>query len=180
MMRKIKSNFVGHSLTNAKFHQSSDYTCTACATRKLILSPSSLKIKVGPLNFLEHIQTDICGPINPLFRPFRYFMVLIDASTRWSHVSLLSTWNHAFAKIIAQVIKLKAQHPEHQIKYIRVDNAAEFSSHVFNDYCMTLGIQLQHFVPYVHTQNGLVESLIKRIKLVARPLLQNCNLPTSC
>jgi hypothetical protein len=32
-------------------------------------------------------------------------------------------------------------------------------------------------VPYVHTQNGLVESLIKRIKLIARPLLHNYNLP---
>jgi hypothetical protein len=48
-------------------------------------------------------------------------MVLIDASTRWSHVSLLSTWNYVFAKIIAQVIKLKAQHPEHQIQSIRMD-----------------------------------------------------------
>ena len=40
MMRKITSNSVGHSLTNAKFSQSSDYTCTACATGKLILRPS--------------------------------------------------------------------------------------------------------------------------------------------
>jgi hypothetical protein len=61
-----------------------------------------------------------------------------------------------------------------------MDNAAEFFSHAFNDYCMALGIRVQHSVPYVHTQNGLVESLIKRIKLIARPLLQNCNLPTSC
>jgi hypothetical protein len=45
---------------------------------------------------------------------------------------------------------------------------------------MALGIEVQHFVPYVHTQNGLAESLIKRIKLIARPLLQSCNLPTSC
>ena len=92
-------------------------------------------------------------------------------------MSLLSTQNHAFAKIIAQIIKLKAQHPEHQIKSII---AAEFSSRAFNDYCMALGIQVQHFVLYVHTQNGLAESLIKRIKLIARLLLQNCNLPTSC
>jgi hypothetical protein len=35
-------------------------------------------------------------------------------------------------------------------------------------------------VPYVHTQNGLAESLIKRIKLIARPMLMNCKLPTSC
>ena len=45
---------------------------------------------------------------------------------------------------------------------------------------MTLGIQVPHSVPYVHTQNGLAESLIKRVKLIARPLLMNCKLPTSC
>ena len=43
---------------------------------------------------------------------------------------------------------------------------------------MALGIQVQHSIPYVYTQNELAESLIKRVKLIARPLLQNCNLPT--
>ena len=61
-----------------------------------------------------------------------------------------------------------------------MDNMAEFTSRVFNDYSIALEIQVQHSVPYVHTQNGLAESLIKRIKLIARPLLHNCNLPTSC
>ena len=125
---------------------------TSCATWKLILRPSYLKIKEEPLKFLERIQGDICGPIQPLSGPFRYFMVLIDASMRWSHVSLLSTRNHAFA-LIAKVIKLKVHHPEHPIKSIRMDNAAEFTSHAFNDYCMAQGIELQHSVPYVHTQN---------------------------
>jgi transposase InsO family protein len=107
-------------------------------------------------------------------------MVLIDASTRWSHVCILSTRNHAFAKIIAQIIKLQANYPEHQIQSIRMDNATEFSSRAFNDYCMALDIQIQHSVPYVHTQNGLAESLIKRIKLIARPMLMNCKLSTTC
>ena len=127
------------------------------------LRPSYLKIKAEPLKFLERIQGDICGPIMPTSGPFRYFMVLIDASTRWSHVCLLSTRNHAFAKIMSQIIKLKANFPEHRISSIRMDNAAEFKSQAFNDYCMALGIQVQHSVPYVHTQNGLAESLIKRI-----------------
>jgi IS30 family transposase len=43
-------------------------------------------------------------------------------------------------KIMAQLIKLKAQYPEHQIQSIRMDNAAEFSYHAFNDYCMALEI----------------------------------------
>jgi transposase InsO family protein len=81
---------------------------------------------------------------------------------------------------MSQIIRLKANHPEHRIKSIRLDNAAEFSSHAFNDYCMALGIEVQHSIPYVHTQNGLAESLIKRIKLIARPLLINCSLPSSC
>jgi hypothetical protein len=42
------------------------------------------------------------------------------------------------------------------------------------------GILVQHSVPYVHTQNGLAESLIKRIKLFVRPLLHNYNLPITC
>jgi len=62
---------------------------------------------------------------------------------------------------------LGAYHLEYGIKTIQMDNAAEFSSKAFNDYCMTLGINLEHSVPYVHTQNRLAESLIKRIKLVA-------------
>jgi hypothetical protein len=61
-----------------------------------------------------------------------------------------------------------------------MDNAAEFSLKAFNDYCMALGINVEHSVPYVHTQNGLPKSLIKRVKLIVRPLLQNCKLPTSC
>ena len=76
---------------------------------------------------------------------------------------LLSTRNHAFAKIIAQVIRLRAHHPKHQIQSIRMDNAAEFSSNAFNDYCMALGIQVQHSVPYVHTQNGLQNLLLREL-----------------
>jgi hypothetical protein len=42
---------------------------------------------------------------------------------------------------------------------------------------MAQGIEVQHSVSYVHTQNSLIDALIKRIKLIARPLLYNCNLP---
>jgi hypothetical protein len=74
--------------------------CTSCVMGKLILWPSPLKIYAESLRFLERIQGDICGLIQLLFGPFRYFIVLIDASTRWSHVCLLSTHKHAFAKFM--------------------------------------------------------------------------------
>jgi hypothetical protein len=180
MTRKITDNSIDHNLPTTNFLKSKDFICTVCATGKLILRPSYLKIKVEPLKLLERIQGDICGPITPTSRLFRYFMVLIDASTRWSHVCLLSTHNHAFAKIMSQIIKIKANFLEHRINSIWMDNAAEFTSQAFNDYCMALDIHVQHSVPYVHAQNGLAESLIKRINLIAMPLLMNCKLPSSC
>jgi hypothetical protein len=79
-------------------------------------------------------------------------MVLIDASTRWSHVYLLPAHNHVFAKFMTEVIRLKTNYPEYRIKSIRMDNNAEFSSQTFNDYCMTQGIEVHHSVSYVHTK----------------------------
>jgi hypothetical protein len=180
MMRKILGNSIGHNLNTVKFPKSFNFMCTTCATGKLIVRASHLKIQVEPLKFLEIIQRDICGPIQPLFRPFTYFIILIDTSTRWSHVCLLLTHNHAFAKFMTQVIRLKANFSEHRLKSIRLDNAAEFSSRAFNDYYMAQGIEVQYLVPNVHTHNGLAESLIKRIKLIAIPLLHNCNLSITC
>jgi hypothetical protein len=110
--------------------------CILCAMGKLILCPSPLKIHAELLRFLERIQGDICGPIQPLYGPSRYFIVLIDASTRWSHVCLLSTRNNAFVKFMMQVIRLKANYPKYKIKSIRMDNATKFSSRAVNDYCM--------------------------------------------
>ena len=94
-------------------------------------------------------------------------MVLIDASTRWSHVCLLSTRNLAFARLLAQIIKLRAQFSDYTIKTVRFDNAGEFICQSFNDYCMFTEIKVKYSVTHVHTQNGLVESLIKFLQLIA-------------
>ena len=63
--------------------------------------------------------------------------------------SLLATW-----RLLAQLIRLRAHFPDYPIKKIRLDNACEFTSQVFNEYCMSLGIDVEHPVAHVHTQNG--------------------------
>ncbi|XP_074337210.1 uncharacterized protein LOC141674400 [Apium graveolens] len=55
----------------------------------------------------------------------------------------------------------------------------EFTSTTFVDYCMSVGIPVEHPVPHVHTQNGLAKSFSKRLQLIARPLLLKAKLPTS-
>ena len=156
-----------------------NYTCAACSKGKFIITPSFTKVTFESPAFLEHIQGDIYGPIHPPSGPFRYFMVLIDASTRWSHVCLISSRNVAFARLLAQIIRLRTQFSDHPIKTIRLDNAGEFSSQAFLDYCMPIGIDVQHLVAQVHFQNGLAESFIKCLQLIARPLLLKTKLPLS-
>ena len=43
-----------------------------------------------------------------------------------------------------------------------MDNALEFRSHVFKDYCTVSGITLTYVVPYEHSLNGLAEAFIKK------------------
>ncbi|KAM1339627.1 hypothetical protein ACFX2H_038130 [Malus domestica] len=106
-------------------------------------------------------------------------MVLVDESTRWSHVCPLSTRNAAFAKFLAQIIKLKAHHPDYPIKLIRLDNTGEFMLQTFDDYCMSVGIKMEHLVPHVHTQNSMAKAFIKRIQLIAQTLVMRTKLSGS-
>ena len=107
MMRRIIKNSTGHGVNS--FPNPEDFICTACAKGKLITRPSLLKIRDELPVFLQRI------PIQPLSSLFRHFMVLIDASTRWCYVDLLSTRNHAFSKLIAQIIRLKANFLDNRI-----------------------------------------------------------------
>ena len=102
----------------------------------------------------------------------------LDASTRWSHICLLSTRNHAFARFIAHFIKLRAHYPNNPIKFIRMDNTADFflKSPQWLLWLLALMWNIRYFT-YIYKID--FESLIKRVKLIARLLLQNCKLPTS-
>jgi hypothetical protein len=82
--------------------------CATCSQGKLVIRPSQAKVGTESPRFLERIQGDICGSIHSPCGPFRYFIVLVDASIRWSHVCLLSTCNLTFAKLLAQIIRLQA------------------------------------------------------------------------
>jgi hypothetical protein len=161
MMRRIIENSHKHPLKNQKIILPSDYPRAACSQGKLVIKSSPSKVIIKSPSFLQRIQWDICGPIHPPCWPFIYFMVLIDISTKLSHVCLLSTRNVAFARLLAQIIRLRAQFPNYLIQYIRMDNADEFTSQAFYDYCMSIGINVEHSVAHTHTQNGLTKLFIK-------------------
>ena len=81
MIRQIMKQSHGHPLKNQKILLPNEFSCDPCSQGKLIVRPSFNKIMFKSPVFLERIHGDICGPIHSPCEPFRYFMVLIDAST---------------------------------------------------------------------------------------------------
>lgn len=57
-----------------------------------------------------------------------------------------------------------------------MDNAEEFQSHAFENYCTATEITLTYSIPYEHAQNGLAEVLVKKIQLITRPLILHAHL----
>lgn len=131
---------IGQPLKNRKILE---FSCVACFQGKFIVRSPPTKIGIEFLTFLKRIQGDICGSIHPPCGSIRYFIVLIDESTRWSHVCLLSTHNLIFARLLAQIIRLRPQFLDYAIK-IRLDNSSEFTSQALIDYCMSIGIKIKY------------------------------------
>ena len=127
MMHSITTNSHGHPLKDYKILTHNDYACFAFSMPR----PSISKVDNVSPKLLERIQKDICGSIHPSCGTFRYFMILIDASIRWSHFSLLSTRNVVFVRLLTQIIRLKAQISDYLTKTIHIDNAGEFISKSF-------------------------------------------------
>ena len=152
MMHRIIEHSHGHPLKNQKILSPNEYSCVVCSQGKLIVRSSFTKVISESPVFLERIYGDICESIHPSCGPFHYFMILIDASTKWSHVCILYTRNVAFARLLAQIIKLRAQFPDYLIKTIHLDNAGEFTSQTFIDYCMSVGINIEHPVAHTHAK----------------------------
>ena len=61
-------------------------------------------------------------------------------------------------------------------KIIHLQNLANQLLDTFIDYCMSVGINIEHHVAHTHTQNGSAKSFIKRLQLIARPLLMKTKL----
>lgn len=68
-----------------------------------------------------------------------------------AHMCLLSNRNFALVRLLAQITKLNAHFPGYTINNVRLDNASEFLSQVFDNY-WSVSTNVQHLVPYVHSQ----------------------------
>ena len=137
MMQWIIENLHGHPLKNLKILLPTQDPWVTCFQGKLIVKPSPSKVVIiKSQSFLKRIQGDICRNIHPPYRPFRYFMALIDVSSKWLYFCLLSNQNITLARLLLMQV------PDYPIKIIWLDNAGEFTSQIFDNSCIILELML--------------------------------------
>ncbi|TPX30019.1 DNA-directed DNA polymerase [Synchytrium microbalum] len=159
--------------------RSTHSNCSTCDISKM----TRAKFGTAPrkdYQILERIDVDIQGPISPKSMGCGYALVVIDYRTRKSVVTLMDTRSKAMASILSSIFRLQGPFPTNRIQTIRLDNAAEFKSQDFQDYCSANGITLEYSTPYVPQQNGIAEAFNKKVSTVARSLLLASNLPIEC
>jgi hypothetical protein len=97
---------------------------------------------------LELIHSDLCE-MNGLLTEGgkKYFMTLIDDSTRYYYVYLLKSKDEAFH--FFKVYKAKVENQlERKIKYVRSDRGGEYFTKEFNLFCEEYGIIHERTPPY--------------------------------
>ena len=148
IFRRMFSLLAGYNLVTTNAEKTHD--CVACIQGKYIKRPSNCTLPIEFSPPLYRLHGDIYGPITQLSWIFRYYFILVDASESHFEVSLLPTHNMIFSKLLAILLCYRNHFPEHSIKYLHIDNAQEFRSHAFEDYCTPTGITLTYSVPYKH------------------------------
>lgn len=161
MMRRMILILNGHDMCTSDVRHVRK--CPAYIKGKLIRQPSRWKLPPEMSVPLYRLHGDWCGSITPESSQFKYFFIFVDTSGRHAEVSLLTTRNMVLPKILAMLIKFRNHYPDNPVCFLRMDNALEFKSQAFEDFCTATGIELTYSVLYEHAQNGLAEAFIKKI-----------------
>ena len=106
---------------------------------------------------LELIHSDLCEMNGVLTKGGkRYFMTLIDDSTRYCYVYLLNTKDEALHYF--KIYKAEVENQlEKKIKRVRSDRGGEYFSSEFDSFCAEHGIIHERTPPYSPQSNGVAE-----------------------
>ncbi|WVZ71925.1 hypothetical protein U9M48_020454 [Paspalum notatum var. saurae] len=152
--------------------------CDSCLAGKQRRSPFAKKAKYRAGDRLELVHGDLCGPISPTTHGGRkYFLLLVDDTTRFMWLRLLSSKDEAPEAIKHFQAKVEAE-TGNKLKVLRTDRGGEFTSVEFGRYCADEGVERHLTAPYSPQQNGVVvERRNQTIVGMARSMLKAKKMP---
>ena len=125
---------------------------------------------------LELIHSDLCEMNGVLTKGGKkYFMTLIDDSTRYCYVYLLKTKDEALTYF--KNYKAEAENQlDRKIKRLRSDRGGEYFSNEFNSFCAEHGIIHERTPPYSPQSNGVAERKNRTLSDLVNAMLDTSGL----
>ncbi|CAL9022992.1 unnamed protein product, partial [Prunus brigantina] len=126
---------------------------------------------------LELVHTDLCGPMqNESIGGNRYFITFIDDFSRMCWVYFLRNKSDTFNvfKKFKAFVELQSGF---SLKKLRSDRGGEYTSHEFQEFCASMGMERQLTIAHSPQQNGVAERRNRTICEMARSMMTEKGIP---
>ena len=152
--------------------------CRTCLIGKLTSLPFVSKMERSP-NLLDIVHTDLCGPMRTTsIGGTRYFMTLIDDSSRWCEVYFLKSKDEAAGKFVEYKNLVETQ-TGRKIKAVQSDNGTEYCNKTMDEIFKKAGIRRRLTATHTPQQNGVAERKNRTLVESARCMMIHSGLPPS-
>jgi cleavage and polyadenylation specificity factor subunit 1 len=136
--------------------------CQPCHRGKVLKHVKSAVSPIAvPARRFSHLHVDLVGPLPPSQEGYTHLLTIIDRSTRWVEaVPMTSTTAAACADAVVRHWVVRFGLPE----VIISDRGPQFTSAIWADLCLLLGISHRLTTAYHPQSNGMVERFHRQLK----------------
>ncbi|WVZ73170.1 hypothetical protein U9M48_021514 [Paspalum notatum var. saurae] len=153
--------------------------CDSCLAGKQRRAPFPKTANYRAQDPLELVHSDLCRPIKPATHGGRrYFLLLVDDSSRFMWLRLLTAKDQA-AEAIKEIKARAEMETGKKLRVLRIDRGGEFNSEEFARYCAGEGVGRHLTAPYSPQQNGVVERRSQTVVGMARSMLKAKGMPVA-
>ncbi|SOV09427.1 uncharacterized protein UDID_18600 [Ustilago sp. UG-2017a] len=169
--KQIQDHYLGKE-TQLR-HDARDCNCCSQAKQtRTRMTSSKTERAQAPLELVHiDLMTDLKGHPN-----YHHTLVVVDDSSSYVYVKPLLSKAEAFPALKAW-IKTAEIATDHTLKCIRSDNGTEWSSFGAEEWKREAGFRWQKTTPYVSTQNGRAERMIRSLQEKMRAMLVQRSVP---
>jgi transposase InsO family protein len=158
-----------------KFTSVKNSKCHVCVESKQTRKPDKAA-EARNLTPLELVHSDLSEMNSVLTKGGkRYFMTLIDDSTRFCYIYLLKSKDEALHYF--KIYKAEVENQlERKIKHLRSDRGGEYFSNTFDSFCEEHSIVHERTPPYSPQSNGIAERKNRTLTDLVNDMLETVGL----
>jgi hypothetical protein len=163
-----------HSLPILNNDSNKEHFCDSCQLGKSKKLPFSASNRITT-SVLELIHTDLWTSPIPSISGCKYYIIFVDDFTRYTWFYPLHFKSDTYNCFVKFKVLVETQF-SCKIRQLQSDGGGEYTSHLFQNFLTSNGIQHRKSCPHTSQQNGLAERKLRHILETGLTLLAHSGL----